>query len=360
MAAAGTGLTFPRFPNTFPIDRFPTSYVAFDLETTGLNVSKAGIVEIGAVKVVGGREVDEFQTLVATDVRIEPKASEVSGITKDTLKGAPPTREALGRFAAFVGDMPLVGYNSDGFDMPLLLANAARCGAKVPATGSCDVMDVAKWVFGRRVKLTDMCSALGVEPGGHRALGDARAAHRCLEAARVLIRSTTERSAVFGEPTDGPLSGVCVCFTGRAPGISRHDLMEQAHSLGASLGDRVTLKTTHLVTMPEAGEAKASKAEEYAPRTGVVTVGLAEWEEGVIAPAGGTVLEPVEESAPPAETVTAVAHDGQKKPVPWIKVALVAAAAVAVLAFVAAYWQTIVGLALLAAIVYLVFIKKKR
>ena len=56
-------------------------YVLFDLETTGLSPDTDAIIEISALKVIGGEVVDEFSTLVNPCMHIPYMASSVNGIT---------------------------------------------------------------------------------------------------------------------------------------------------------------------------------------------------------------------------------------------------------------------------------------
>ena len=62
-------------------------YVAFDLETTGLYRHDT-IIEIGAVRMKGGEEIDRFQAFVDPKCRLHPKTVELTGITDDMLRGA--------------------------------------------------------------------------------------------------------------------------------------------------------------------------------------------------------------------------------------------------------------------------------
>jgi hypothetical protein len=53
------------------------------------------LVEVGAVRVVGGEAVGHFETLICPDVAIDPAATEVHGLTVDDLRAAPDPRAAL-------------------------------------------------------------------------------------------------------------------------------------------------------------------------------------------------------------------------------------------------------------------------
>ena len=94
---------------------FDDEYVAFDLETTGLYRHDT-IIEIGAVLMKQGNEIDRFQTFVSPGKKLHPKTVELTGITDDMLNGAPVLSEVLPKLREFVGNRVLVAHNA-GFDV---------------------------------------------------------------------------------------------------------------------------------------------------------------------------------------------------------------------------------------------------
>ena len=106
---------------------FDGEYVAFDLETTGLSSQNDSIIEIGAVIMKQGKELDRFQTFVDPHRTLEKKIIELTGITDEMLQGAPSVEEVLPKFVEFVGDRVLVAHNSD-FDTGFIRAACARQG----------------------------------------------------------------------------------------------------------------------------------------------------------------------------------------------------------------------------------------
>ena len=99
-------------------------YVAFDLETTGLYARRDRIIEIGAVRMKNGEEIDRFQTFVDPECPLEKRTVELTGITDEMLRGAPKIQQALASFLAFVGDSVLVAHNAS-FDTAFI-ENACR------------------------------------------------------------------------------------------------------------------------------------------------------------------------------------------------------------------------------------------
>src|SRR5439155_19369882 len=79
-------------------------YVTFDLETTDKDVEVCEVVEIGAVRVVGGEIVDRFHTLVQPYRPITPGAPTVHGYTDADVRGAPSFAEVGPDFRVSTGD----------------------------------------------------------------------------------------------------------------------------------------------------------------------------------------------------------------------------------------------------------------
>ena len=94
---------------------FDGTYVAFDLETTGLYRHDT-IIEIGAVRMCKGEEIERFQTFVDPGCKLHSRVVELTGITDEMLQGAPTLAEVLPQFRAFVGDDVLIAHNAD-FDV---------------------------------------------------------------------------------------------------------------------------------------------------------------------------------------------------------------------------------------------------
>ncbi len=106
---------------------FDGEYVAFDIETTGLQVTREAITEIGAVVIQNGEVKDRFQTFVDPGRHLTPEIISLTGITDAMLQGAPKPREALRAFLDFAGDRPLVAHNAE-FDISFIRAGCDREG----------------------------------------------------------------------------------------------------------------------------------------------------------------------------------------------------------------------------------------
>ena len=111
-----------------PADQdFDDEIVCFDIETTGLQVMKEAITEIGAVVLKNGEITDRFQTFVNPGRRLTPEIIGLTGITDAMLKDAPQPKEALEAFLKFVDGRPLAAHNAE-FDISFIRAGCQKCG----------------------------------------------------------------------------------------------------------------------------------------------------------------------------------------------------------------------------------------
>ena len=153
---------------------FQQQFVAFDLETTGLSSKMDRIIEIGAVIMENGREVERFQTFVNPGRKLDRKIVELTGITDEMLLDAPSIEEVLPRFIEFVGDRVLVAHNSE-FDTGFIRAECLRQGIPYGFT-SVDTLILSQNLLSHlgKFKLDVVADALSLpEFNHHRAADDA-------------------------------------------------------------------------------------------------------------------------------------------------------------------------------------------
>ena len=154
-----------------PSDLSPT-YVALDLETTGLNPDLDAILEIGAVKFQGDSALETFETLVNPYRDIPPFIQRLTGIAQGHVKEAPPFAAVAGELSEFVGSLPLVGHNI-AFDLGFLFKHGLQLNNQVYDTW--DLADVLLPSC-RNYSLSGLAVELGAEHSRpHRALSDALA-----------------------------------------------------------------------------------------------------------------------------------------------------------------------------------------
>lgn len=146
-------------------------FIAFDLETTGVQPKTDAIVEIGAVRFDGTEPVDSFCTLINPGRPIPPEASAVNGISDEMVAGSPAVETVLADFAGFCGDLPLVAHNAP-FDFKFLLNAVETHQAKAPSGVVLDSCALSRVIFPGMInyKLGTLVTHFGFPAGDfHRA-----------------------------------------------------------------------------------------------------------------------------------------------------------------------------------------------
>jgi DNA polymerase III subunit epsilon len=162
------------------------TFVVLDLETTGGSPQDGGITEIGAVKVRGGEQLGEFQTLVRPPTAIPPFISVLTGITDSMVADSPALPAALPAFLEFIAGAVLVAHNAP-YDIGFLRAACTRTGHPWPAATVIDTVRLARHIVSqdeapnRRLGTLAMLFGSPTTPD-HRALNDARATVHVLHA----------------------------------------------------------------------------------------------------------------------------------------------------------------------------------
>ncbi|MFA5688426.1 MAG: 3'-5' exonuclease [Kiritimatiellales bacterium] len=121
-------------------------FIAFDLETTGIQPRTDAVLEIGAVRFSGTDPVETFCTFINPGRPIPPEASAVNGITDDMVAGAPDIAAALTQLAGFCGSLPLVAHNAP-FDFKFLHKAVEDHRTPAPAGVILDSCALARIVF---------------------------------------------------------------------------------------------------------------------------------------------------------------------------------------------------------------------
>ena len=112
---------------------FDDEIVCFDIETTGLKVTREAITEIGAVVLKNGKITETFQTFVNPGRRLTPEIIGLTGITDAMLADAPSLKEALTAFLQFVNGRVLAAHNAE-FDISFIRAGCRRVGLEFEPT----------------------------------------------------------------------------------------------------------------------------------------------------------------------------------------------------------------------------------
>ncbi|MBI2259015.1 MAG: 3'-5' exonuclease [Flavobacteriia bacterium] len=103
----------------------------FDIESTGINVSKDRIVEIAIVKINVDGSKETFHSLVNPQMSIPAQVVEIHGIDDDKVKNAPIFSAIAEEIKLFLNSADLAGYNSYKLDIPLLVEEFLRAGTEI-------------------------------------------------------------------------------------------------------------------------------------------------------------------------------------------------------------------------------------
>jgi DNA polymerase III subunit epsilon len=103
--------------------------IFFDIESTGLNIIRDRIVQIAFVKMFkDGREPQELSMLINPGIPIGEEAMAIHGITPKDLTNKPTFIQVAKQLFDFIGSSDLGGYNSNRFDIPMLMEEFDRAG----------------------------------------------------------------------------------------------------------------------------------------------------------------------------------------------------------------------------------------
>src|ERR1700710_2445788 len=97
-----------------------------DLETTGINLSTDRIVEIGMIKILPDGNRSTKRKLLNPEMPISQASVDIHGITNEMLKDAPTFKQAAHDIKQFLDNCDLSGYNSNRFDIPMLMEEFLR------------------------------------------------------------------------------------------------------------------------------------------------------------------------------------------------------------------------------------------
>lgn len=155
-----------------------------DLETTGVNISLDRIVEIAIVKINPDGTQQVKRKLINPMMPIPKGASDVHGITDDMVKDAPVFKQVANEIKQFIDHCDIGGYNSNRFDIPMLIEEFLRVGIDFSTDGRklVDVQKVFHMMEQRTLSAAYKFYCQKTLDGAHSAEVDATATWEVLEA----------------------------------------------------------------------------------------------------------------------------------------------------------------------------------
>ena len=153
-------------------------YNFIDLEATGLDPEADDIIEIGALKVEDGDVTGTFSFLLHREGDLPEIITQITGITAEELCASPhDPAKVLTELRDFVGDLPLIGHNIEGFDALFLdRYYRAYLGTELqnPLVDTLSASRVTEpFINAERHRLSYLAEMVGVDAtNAHRALED--------------------------------------------------------------------------------------------------------------------------------------------------------------------------------------------
>ena len=176
--------------------------VFFDLETTGVSTSQDRIIQIGLIKYFAdGREPLERKRLINPEMTISEEAIAIHGITNEMVKNEPTFKQVAKALIDLIGDADLCGFNSNRFDVPMLVEEFYKAGVEFDMTDrkSIDVWKIFQKMEPRNLKAAYRFYCGKELEGAHDALNDVRAT------AEVLMAQLDRYKGVDSEESDGTI-----------------------------------------------------------------------------------------------------------------------------------------------------------
>jgi len=155
----------------------------FDLETTGISTTKDRIVEIAILKVAPNGTEQEFRSLVHPEIKIPKECSAIHGIMDEDVANSPTFKEIADDVYQFLTDCDLGGYNSNRFDVPMIIEEFNRAGIDFDIAKR-KLIDVQKIFF--KMEKRDLTSAYKFYcnetlENAHSAMSDVKATYAVLK-----------------------------------------------------------------------------------------------------------------------------------------------------------------------------------
>ncbi len=160
---------------------FATKFIPFgdaefcivDIETNGSKIEKHQIIEIAAVKVKNGIITDKFESLVQCN-SINKHITEITGITEDDTKDAPPLKEVLYAFKTFLADAVFIAHDVK-FDYKFISQSFQKVGLEPLLNRSlCSLALAERSISSYRYALSYLSDFFNLNPSAthHRAMSD--------------------------------------------------------------------------------------------------------------------------------------------------------------------------------------------
>ncbi|MGF3102597.1 PolC-type DNA polymerase III [Rossellomorea sp. DUT-2] len=152
-----------------------STYIVFDVETTGLSAVYDTIIELAAVKIKDGEVIDKFESFANPHHPLSATTIELTGITDDMVQTAPEINDVLHDYHKWAGEDILVAHNAS-FDMGFLNAGYQKAGLPKATNPVIDTLELARLLYPqfKNHRLNTLAKKFDIElTQHHRAIYDA-------------------------------------------------------------------------------------------------------------------------------------------------------------------------------------------
>ncbi len=156
--------------------------IFFDLETTGTNITHDRIVELSYIEVSPDGTEEKKSRRINPEMPIPPESTAIHHITDEDVKDCPTFRQVSKALLAIFDGCDIAGYNSNKFDVPLLMEEFARCGLNFEIKGRhfIDVQNIFHKMEQRTLVAAYKFYCGGDLENAHSALADTQATYDVL------------------------------------------------------------------------------------------------------------------------------------------------------------------------------------
>ena len=177
--------------------------VFFDVETTGLNIGKDKIIELALLKVNPDGSEEEKVWHINPEMPVSKEAEAVHGISNADLKNEPVFAEVANEILRFFENCDLAGYNSNKFDLPLLIEEFLRIDKDLDLRDkNCiDVQNIFHKMEPRNLSAAYRFYCQKELTNAHQALADTRATFEILKGQLAKYEGQAHEDAKTGKVT---------------------------------------------------------------------------------------------------------------------------------------------------------------
>jgi DNA polymerase-3 subunit epsilon len=220
----------------------------FDLETTGTNVGADRVIEIAIIKMMPDGSEQSKTWVINPEMPIPLETSLIHGFYDDHVQDKPVFKAVGAEIAEFFGDADLAGYNSNKFDIPMLMEEFLRAGVAFDLNGRhfVDVQNIFHQMEQRTLKAAYQFYCKKDMQNAHSAEADTRATMEVLLAQVEKYKDTEfiDKKGTKSIPVQNEVSALheftnmqrAVDFVGR---MVYNDAGEELFNFGKHKGKRV-------------------------------------------------------------------------------------------------------------------------